>query len=95
MNELIKADDNLFLALGFPAHEAEVLKMRSDIMVALALHIKHNALTTLQAAEQLGISEAQVVYLLRGKWKKFTLDTLITLAARIGKRVRLELDEAA
>ena len=42
-------------------------------------------------AAVLGIGQSRVSDLVRGKWDKFSLDMLITLAARAGKRVELAL----
>lgn len=36
MTEIIQAGENLFMALGFPPHEAEVLKMRADLIYGLS-----------------------------------------------------------
>lgn len=32
MTEIVKAGENLFLALGFPPHEAEILQLRAELM---------------------------------------------------------------
>jgi predicted XRE-type DNA-binding protein len=95
MTEIVKAGENLFLALGFPPHEAEILQLRSNLMTGLALWIRDTGLTQAEAAERLGITQARVSDLVRGKWKKFSLDMLLTLAAKAGMRVRLEVDEVA
>lgn len=95
MTEVVKAGENLFLALGFPPHEAEVLQLRAELMGQLRLWIQDNGLTQTDAAERLGITQARVSDLVRGKWKKFSLDMLLTLAAKAGMRVRLELERAA
>jgi len=95
MFDIIKANDNIFLALGSPQQEADVLKMRADLMISLALYVKERDWTQEEAAERLGIPQTRVADLVQGKWKKFSLDMLIGLATRVGKRVRLELDEAA
>ena len=95
MTDIVKAGENLFLALGFPPHEAEILQLRSDLMGRLRLWIDSEGLTQSEAAERLGITQARVSDLVRGKWKKFSLDMLLTLAAKAGMRVRLELDRAA
>ena len=95
MTEIVKAGENLFLALGFPPHEAEILQLRAELMGHLRLWIQDNELTQSEAAERLGITQARVSDLVRGKWKKFSLDMLLTLAARVGMHVRLELDRAA
>ena len=82
---------NVFLDLGFPPDEAAVLALRADLMGRLRLLIEEHGWTQSQAAVQLGISQSRVSDLVRGKWEKFSLDMLITLAARAGKRVALAL----
>jgi predicted XRE-type DNA-binding protein len=60
-------------------------------MGRLRILIEERGWTQSQAAEQLGIGQSRVSDLVRGKWEKFSLDMLITLAARAGKRVELAL----
>lgn len=86
-----KSSGNVFLDLGFPAEEAAVLAMRAELMSDLRLYIESKKLTQSQAAEKLGISQSRVSDLVRGKWEKFSLEMLITLEARLGRTVRLEL----
>lgn len=43
------------------------------------------------AAERFGIAQSRVSDLLRGKWEKFSLDMLITLAARAGRKIELAM----
>ena len=95
MTDIVKAGENIFLALGFPAHEAEVLQLRADLMARLRLWINDSHLTQTEAAEQLGVTQARVSDLVRGHWKKFSLDTLLTLAGKAGLRFKIELDWAA
>jgi predicted XRE-type DNA-binding protein len=95
MTDIIEADENLFLALGFPPHEAEVLQMRADLMAKLRLWIRDSELTQEEAAERLGITQSRVSNLVRGQWKKFSLDMLLTLAAKAGLQFKIELDWAA
>jgi predicted XRE-type DNA-binding protein len=95
MTDIIKAGENVFLALGFPPHEAEILQLRAELMAKLRLWIIDNGLTQVQAAEQLGVSQARVSDLMRGKWKKFSLDMLLVLAAKIGLHVKIVFDQAA
>ena len=95
MTHFVKAGEKLFLALGFPPPEAEILQLRAELMGALRIWIQDNGLTQAEAAERLGITQARVSDLVRGKWKKFSLDMLLTLAAKVGMHFRLELDRAA
>ncbi len=82
---------NVFLQLGFPPEEAAVLKMRADLMAELREFIRDNKLTQVAAAQRLGIGQSRVSDLVRGKWEKFSLEMLITLAARAGHRVEVRV----
>ena len=95
MIDVVKTEDNLFMALGFPPHEAEILQMRADLMNRLVLWIQDKGLTQTEAAEKLGVTQARISDLVRGHWKKFSLDMLLTLAARAELKFKIELDWAA
>ena len=86
-----KAVNNVFLDLGFEPAEAAVLQMRATLMSDLRAYIESEGLTQAEAAEQLGIAQSRVSDLVRGKWDKFSLEMLITLEARIGRTVNVEL----
>ena len=82
---------NIFLDLGFEPAEAAVLQMRANLMSDLRRYIEENRLTQAAAAKRLGIAQSRVSDLVRGKWDKFSLEMLITLEARLGRNVRVEL----
>jgi predicted XRE-type DNA-binding protein len=82
---------NVFTDLGFAPGEAAVLALRADLMGRMRLLIEERGWSQVQAAEQLGIGQSRVSDLVRGKWEKFSLDMLITLAARAGKQVKVAL----
>lgn len=81
----------VFLDLGFEPAEAAVLQMRANLMADLRIYIEKNRLTQAEAAKRLGIAQSRVSDLVRGKWEKFSLEMLITLEARRGRTVRVEL----
>ena len=89
--KVITASSNVFADLGFDAAEASVLKMRSTLMNDLRLYIEKNELTQAEAAKKLGITQSRVSDLIRGKWEKFNLEMLITLEAKLGRKVNLKL----
>ncbi len=91
MKKTVKARENLFLQLGFPPEEAAVLKMRADLMGDLREFIRDSKLTQAAVAQRLGIGQSRVSDLVRGKWEKFNLEMLITLAARAGHKVDLRV----
>ena len=75
----------------FPPEEAALLAMRADLMAKLRLTIDEKKWTQAEAAKVLGIAQSRVSDLVRGKWEKFSLDMLISLASRAGLQPRLEL----
>jgi predicted XRE-type DNA-binding protein len=87
----VRSSGNVFEDLGFDPAEAAVLQMRSNLMGDLRAYIEKNGLTQIEAAKRLGIAQSRVSDLVRGKWEKFSLEMLITLEARIGRKFRLEL----
>lgn len=82
---------NVFIDLGFPPGEAAVMGLRADLMGRLRLLVQAEGWTQAQAAEHFGIAQSRVSDLLRGKWDKFSLDMLITLAARAGRKVEIAM----
>jgi predicted XRE-type DNA-binding protein len=86
-----KSTGNVFVDLGFEPAEAAVLQMRATLMGDLRLYIEQNQLTQAEAAKRLGIAQSRVSDLVRGKWEKFSLEMLITLETRLGRKVRVEL----
>jgi predicted XRE-type DNA-binding protein len=89
--KIIASSGNVFEDLGFESAEASVLAMRSALMNDLRLYIEKLSLTQTEAAEKLGISQSRTSDLVRGKWEKFNLEFLITLEARLGRKVSLRL----
>jgi predicted XRE-type DNA-binding protein len=89
--KITKSSGNVFLDIGFPPDEAVILAMRADLMCQLEILIRDKQWTQADAAKMLGISQSRVSDLIRGKWDKFSLDMLITLATRAGKKVQLKL----
>ena len=82
---------NVFVDLGYPEGEAAVLALRADLMGRLRLLVQQEGWTQAQAAQRFGAAQSRVSDLLRGKWDKFSLDMLITLATRAGQKVALEM----
>ncbi len=87
--KITKSSGNVFVDLGFPLGEAEILAMRSNLMCELELMIAERHWTQVEAAKILGIGQSRVSDLVRGKWDKFSLDMLITLMTRAGRKVEL------
>ena len=84
-----ESSGNVFIDLGFAPGEAAVMALRADLMARLRLIVQTEGWTQAQAAERFGVAQSRVSDLLRGKWDKFSLDMLIALAARAGRKIEL------
>ncbi|MFA7242585.1 MAG: helix-turn-helix transcriptional regulator [Sulfuricellaceae bacterium] len=89
--KITQSSGNVYTDLGFPPEEAAILAMRSELMCRLEILIRDKQWTQAEAAQVLGISQSRVSDLIRGKFEKFSLDMLITLATRAGKNVELKM----
>jgi len=87
---ILDSSGNVFADIGYPPDEAAILQMRADLMADLRKFIRAKRLTQAKAAEILGVSQSRVSDLVRGKWERFSLEMLITLATRAGMRVTLK-----
>ena len=94
MVKVIKSSGNVFEDLGFDAPEAENLKLRAQLMRELETLIHDARLTQSDAAELLNIHQSRVSDLVRGKIDRFSIDTLVKLLARAGRRVELQVKAA-
>lgn len=75
--------------------EAENMKLRAALMMALEKHIHARGWTQAEAARQLGVTQPRVSDLLRGKINLFGLDTLVNMVAAAGLHVEMRVLEAA
>ena len=91
---ITRSSGNVFADLGFPPEEAAVLSMRAELMARLRTIIAERGWTQQEAARHLEIGQSRVSDLVRGKWEKFSLDMLVTLAARVGQKPKVILEAA-
>ena len=87
----IKSSGNVFVDLGFDPAEAEVLKLRAEVMLRLEQLVKERGWTQTEAARHLGVTQPRVSRMVKGKWQDFSLDMLLTLAMRAGLKPTLRL----
>jgi predicted XRE-type DNA-binding protein len=94
MNDSTPSSGNVFVDLGFSPEEAALMTMRAKLMTDLRDLLSERGWTQAQAAAALGVSQSRISDLVRGKWQQFSLDMLVTLAVRAGRRVQVELAPA-
>jgi predicted XRE-type DNA-binding protein len=90
-----RGSDNIFSDLGFPRGEAENLKLRSELMIAIVAFYRRSGLTQAQAAKRLSITQPRLNALLKSRIDQFSLDALVNIASRAGLDVRLVIRKAA
>lgn len=88
--EIHESCGNVFVDLGFSEDEAAILQMRADLMADLRRYIASSKKTQSEMAEIFGVSQSRVSDLMCGKWEKFSLEMLITLATKAGMKVTLQ-----
>jgi len=74
--------------------QAENLKLRSALMLALKQHIKSEGLNQTQAAKVFGVTQPRISNLMRDKIDLFGLDMLVNMLATAGLRVTLQVEKA-
>ncbi len=84
-----RSNDNVFLDIGFPPLEAENLRVRADLMIELVRIVRSGKLTQAAAAKRFGVSQPRVSDLMTGKIDRFSIDALVEMLARAGRRVEL------
>ena len=75
--------------------EAENMRLRSALMMALKEHITRTGLSQSQAAKLFGVTQPRVSDLMRGKINLFGLDTLVNMASAAGLRIEMRALNAA
>jgi predicted XRE-type DNA-binding protein len=87
VTKLRRSTGNVFADLGFEPEEAEHLRVRAELMIALSKALEARGLTQVQAAKLLGVSQPRVSDLRRGKIDRFSIDTLVTMLGHAGVKV--------
>lgn len=75
--------------------EAENMRIRSSLMMALEQHITAMGWTQAEAARQLNVTQPRISDLMRGKINLFGIDTLVNMLTSAGLRVEMRVSKAA
>lgn len=89
-----KAVRNVFVDAGFPQLEAESLRVRSDLMIELIRIVRSRRMPQKDAASLFGVSQPRVSDLMTGKIDKFSIDALVEMLSRAGRRVQVATKSA-
>ncbi len=89
--KVTESSGNIFLDLGFPPHEAEVMLLRAKLAEALRAWMERENLTQARAAKRLGITQPRISEITRGKVELLSMDYLVGLCAKAGIPVGVRL----
>jgi predicted XRE-type DNA-binding protein len=87
--------DCVWRAIEDTPGQAEIMRLRSDLMIAIAGHIQRKRLTQRRAAALFGTSPQRIADLTHGRIQLFTLDALVGMLAAAGMHVEMRVLEAA
>jgi predicted XRE-type DNA-binding protein len=86
---------NVWDAIEDTPAQAENMRLRSVLMMALKDHIARTELSQSEAAKLLGVTQPRISDLLRGKIELFGLDTLVNMIGAAGLHIEMRVSAAA
>ena len=75
--------------------EAENMKLRSVLLMAIKNHSDRTKMSQAEAANLFGVTQPRVSDLVRGKINLFGLDALVNMATAAGLHIEMRVLEAA
>lgn len=94
MNTKYETYDSVWDAISDTPEEAANLRTRSELTRQIGRVVSEHGWTQTEAAQHCGITQPRKNDLLRGRISKFSIDALVNIASRLGRRVRVELESA-
>ena len=82
---------NVFEDLGFPSDEAAAMLVRETLIIALEKELRERGKKQQELADELGVSRTRISEVLHHKTDRFSVDKLVGLLHRAGKRVEIHV----
>ena len=82
---------NVFEDLGFPPDEAAAMLARETLLIELEKELKKRGEKQQELADELGIPRTRISEVMHRKVERFSIDKLVGLLHRTGKRVELRV----
>lgn len=82
---------NVFEDLGFPPDEAAAMMVRETLLIALEKELRKRGKKQQELADELGVSRTRISEVLHHKTDRFSVDKLVGLLYRAGKRVEIRV----
>ncbi len=86
--------DSVWDAITDTPGEAANLRARAELMRQIAVFVKKQGWTQVEAAQHCGVTQPRINDLLRGRVSRFSLDALVNISTALGCRVRVDLEAA-
>lgn len=87
--------ESVWDAIADTSAEAQILKLRSVLMIGLRDHIAKSGLNQSSAGAMLGLTRPAMSDLMRGKISKFTLESLVAIASAARLQIEIQIRETA
>jgi predicted XRE-type DNA-binding protein len=91
--ELTWSSGNVFADLGL--EDPDLLLAKADLAIAITGIIRERGLTQAAAARELGVDQARVSAIMRGRLDDFSLQRLMAFARRLGQDVQITVTPSA
>ena len=91
MNDWVKSSGNVFEDLGFDTAEAEVLKVKTQLMIELEKEVKRRGLNQTAAAKLAGVDRPMFNKVMTGKLTGVSIDKMVQMHSRLGKTVEVRV----
>ena len=90
----MQAYNDVWDALSDTPEEAENMKIRSGLMMAISDRLENLDGPQAAKAKRLGLTQPRLDDLLQGRISKFSLDALVTIAIKAGLKISLRAEAA-
>lgn len=90
---VVDSSGNVFADLGLPTTGDEIMKVALARAITLAVKKRH--LTQTEAAKIIGVDQAKISALLRGRLKGFSVDRLVRYLTLLGKDIDIRISNRA
>ena len=90
--KITRSRGNVFEELGFPPAEAENLRIRAALMLALRQAMEERGLKQSEAADLFNVTQPRISNLVRGKIERFSIDMLVNMLARADLHVDIHVE---
>ena len=87
--------DSVWDAIEDTPEQAENMKLRSALMLALSDYITSEGLSQSAAAKKFRVTQPRISDLMRGRIDLFAIDGLVNMLAAAGLRIELKIGKAA